>query len=113
MPPPPEAAGRWRALTLLVIASWLGLGTWFSAGAVLPQLIAKYGVDPETASLLSVFVNAGFLCGALAGRQRWAHDDLPGLLHCLGSDFDVPWRYGGEHSRRSRSRFGLGAVHHR
>jgi hypothetical protein len=38
--PPPEAVGRWRALGLLVIVVWLGLGTWFSAGAVLPQLIA-------------------------------------------------------------------------
>jgi MFS family permease len=75
--PPPEAVGRWRALGLLVIVVWLGLGTWFSAGAVLPQLIAEYGVDPATASLLSVFVNVGFLCGALLSSATGLPDRYP------------------------------------
>lgn len=46
-----EAPGRFRALGLLMVCTWFGLATWFSAAAVLPQLIELYGVDASTASL--------------------------------------------------------------
>ena len=46
-----EAPGRFRALGLLMVCTWFGLATWFSAAAVLPQLIELYGVEASTASL--------------------------------------------------------------
>lgn len=58
-----------------------GLATWFSAGAVLPQLVEVWSVEPATASLLSLGVNVGFMVGR-GGR----------CCHSAGTHFADPSR---------------------
>ncbi len=61
-----EATDRWRALTLAGIAVVLSLTTWFSATAVLPELVARLALNSSTAAWLTNAVQAGFVFGALA-----------------------------------------------
>ena len=60
---PGKSAARY--IFLLVVCTVGGMSTWFSAGAVLPQLSDKYGIDETEASILSLAVNFGFLIGVL------------------------------------------------
>lgn len=81
-----EATGRFRALGLLVLVVCFGLATWFSSTAVLPQLVRVYGVGPSTASLLTLLVNLGFFCGALASSATGLPDRLaPQRLMAAGT----------------------------
>lgn len=73
---PEEPPERWCALFQLVIAVWLGTSTWLSTSAVLPQLLVIYDVSESKGSLLSVFVNVGFLFGALISSAIGAADIL-------------------------------------
>lgn len=58
--------GRWRALTLLSLTLVLSMSTWFSASAVIPQLRAVWSLSPTAAAWLTIAVQVGFVCGALA-----------------------------------------------
>jgi len=60
-----QAAGRWRALTLLAVALVLSMTTWFSASAVVPQLRAEWDLSDGAAAWLTIAVQLGFVCGAL------------------------------------------------
>ena len=53
------------ALLLLIFCTVFGMCTWFSAGAVLPQLKVVYNITETEGSLLTLGVNFGFLIGAL------------------------------------------------
>ena len=59
-------ASRWRVLALLSIAIVLSLTTWFSATAVTPELKREWHLSPFVLSWLTVGVQIGFVCGALA-----------------------------------------------
>ena len=48
-----------RFILLLLLCTVTGLCTWFSAGAVLPQLQEKWAIGPDLASLLTIMVNLG------------------------------------------------------
>jgi MFS family permease len=61
-----QAAGRWRALLLLAVALVLSMTTWFSASAVVPQLRAEWDLSDGAAAWLTIAVQLGFVCGALA-----------------------------------------------
>ena len=60
-----QAAGRWRALLLLAVALVLSMTTWFSASAVVPQLLAEWDLSDGVAAWLTIAVQLGFVCGAL------------------------------------------------
>ena len=60
------AAGRWRALALLSLALVLGMTTWFSASAVVPQLRDEWALSDTAAAWLTIAVQVGFVAGALA-----------------------------------------------
>ncbi|HEX6207013.1 MAG TPA: MFS transporter [Actinomycetota bacterium] len=60
-----EAPGRRRALALLTLAMVLGLATWFSASAVIPQLREEWSLGPTAAAWLTIAVQLGFVAGAL------------------------------------------------
>jgi MFS family permease len=59
-------ASRWRVLALLAIAIVLSLTTWFSATAITPELKREWHLSPFVLSWLTVGVQIGFVCGALA-----------------------------------------------
>jgi MFS family permease len=59
------APGRWRALALLSGAVVLGMTTWFSASAVVPQLRAEWDLDSTGAAWLTIAVQLGFVAGAV------------------------------------------------
>jgi MFS family permease len=41
------------------------MSTWFSASAVLPQLVVAWGLTPGVSAWLTIAVQIGFVCGAL------------------------------------------------
>lgn len=54
-----------RALALLSLSMVLGLATWFSASAVLPQLRIEWSLGPTAAAWLTIAVQLGFVAGAI------------------------------------------------
>lgn len=56
---------KWRHLTLLAMAELLAMARWFSASAVVPQLIAEWGLTSSEQAWLTMSVQAGFVVGAL------------------------------------------------
>ncbi|WP_109474134.1 MFS transporter [Ornithinimicrobium cavernae] len=58
--------GAWRALAALGVAMLLGMATWFSAGAVVPQLTAEFDLGSSQVAWLTIGVQFGFVIGALA-----------------------------------------------
>ena len=60
-----EDPGRWRALALLALTLVLGMSTWFSASAVIPQLRQVLDLSPSAAAWLTIAVQLGFVTGAL------------------------------------------------
>ena len=69
--------GRWRALAVLGVAMVLAMTTWFSAAAVLPQLRQEWGLGTAAASWLTIAVQLGFVCGALASATLNLADRIP------------------------------------
>ena len=73
-------------LLLLVFCTVFGMCTWFSAGAVLPQLEKVYGINETQGSLLTLGVNFGFLIGALSSVVFALADKYsPSKLMSVGS----------------------------
>jgi MFS family permease len=54
-----------RALVLLSVVLLLGMDTWFSASAVLPQLREEWALSDTAAAWLTISVQLGFVVGAL------------------------------------------------
>jgi len=59
-------ASRWAVLLLLAIAVVLSLTTWFSATSITPELKREWQLSPWALSWLTIGVQVGFVCGALA-----------------------------------------------
>ena len=59
-------ASRWRVLAILSIAIVLSLTTWFSATAITPELKREWYLSSFAISWLTIGVQIGFVCGALA-----------------------------------------------
>lgn len=57
---------RSRALILLAVTLVLSMSTWFSASAVIPQLRELWALSTASAAWLTIAVQLGFVCGALA-----------------------------------------------
>jgi MFS family permease len=60
-----DVAGRRRALALLAVALTLGMTTWFSASAVVPQLRATWELPDASVAWLTIAVQLGFVAGAI------------------------------------------------
>lgn len=63
--PPSDPQGRWIALARLAGALVLGISTWFSATAVVPQLAATWDLTATAQAWLTISVVLGFVAGAL------------------------------------------------
>jgi MFS family permease len=60
-----DVGGRRRALALLAFALTLGMTTWFSASAVIPQLRSTWALADSSAAWLTIAVQLGFVTGAI------------------------------------------------
>lgn len=81
-----DAAGRWRALTVLASAMLLGMTTWFSATAVIPQLRELWSLGPGQAAWMTIAVQLGFVLGALTSAALSIADRVnPRRLICYGA----------------------------
>jgi len=60
-----DPPGCWSGLAALALAMLLGMTTWFSATAVVPQLEAIWAITPGQAAWLTIAVQLGFVIGAL------------------------------------------------
>eukprot|EP01125_Pyxidicula_operculata_P018867 TRINITY_DN6768_c0_g1_i1.p1 TRINITY_DN6768_c0_g1~~TRINITY_DN6768_c0_g1_i1.p1 ORF type:complete len:410 (-),score=31.57 TRINITY_DN6768_c0_g1_i1:83-1312(-) len=64
-PEPMDTPIQWFYLFIMSISIISGMSTWFSASAILPQLILKWELSEQTSPLLTVLVQIGFVVGAL------------------------------------------------
>ena len=72
-----DPAGRWAALGILALAALLGMTTWFSATAVLPQLAGRWSLSASAGAWLTIAVQIGFVAGALVSASLTLADVLP------------------------------------
>ncbi len=56
---------RAGSLGLLAFCTVAALGLWFSASAVVPTLVAEYGLSPRRAAMMTSGVQIGFVAGTL------------------------------------------------
>jgi MFS family permease len=59
------APGRWRALALICIGVIGVMTTWFSATAIVPELVLAWSLSPAQAAWLTNAVQIGFVIGAV------------------------------------------------
>lgn len=71
-----DAPGRWRALLLICAGVLGGMTCWFSATAILPELIRDWGLTAGQAGWLTNAVQIGFVLGALVSALL----NLPDLV---------------------------------
>jgi len=69
-------ASRWSFLAVACLAVVLSLTTWFSATAVVPELIVRWQLSATAAAWLTNGVQAGFVVGAIGSSilglpDRW------------------------------------------
>eukprot|EP00040_Diaphanoeca_grandis_P039541 m.259375 g.259375 ORF g.259375 m.259375 type:complete len:572 (-) comp37947_c0_seq1:62-1777(-) len=84
-----------KSLALLTFCAVFGMCTWFSAGAVLPQLLEIYNVSETAGSLLTLAVNFGFLLGALGSVLFNLADRIPpSRLMAIGSTLAAVFNVG-------------------
>ncbi len=81
---------RWSFLALACLAVVMSLSTWFSATAVLPDLIVRWSLSASAAAWLTNGVQAGFVTGALAASvlglvDRWPIHRLIAGAACLAA----------------------------
>jgi len=74
---PPPAAGKLPQLALLAITETLAMGLWFSASAVVPQLVEAWGLDGGQQAWMTMSVQVGFVAGALASAIFNVADRVP------------------------------------
>jgi MFS family permease len=67
-----------RALALLALMEFLGMSVWFSASAVVPALVAAWGLTTSGQAWLTMSVQLGFVVGALASALLNLADRIPG-----------------------------------
>ncbi|MGH2663135.1 MAG: MFS transporter [Actinomycetota bacterium] len=74
---PATLQARRGALVLLAAAALLGMTTWFSASAVIPQLRLDWALTPTAAAWLTISVQLGFVAGALVSATLNVADVFP------------------------------------
>ncbi|WP_420335364.1 MFS transporter [Roseibium sp.] len=61
-----DFTGKWRSLSLLMVAEVAGMGLWFMSAAILPDLTREFPISEMRQAALSSAVQIGFVAGALA-----------------------------------------------
>ena len=85
-PAPPDAApGRWRMLALLALAELLGMSLWFAATAAVPELRARWALDPAAVGWLTGAVQLGFVAGTATAAILNLADLWPSRAYFAGA----------------------------
>ena len=66
MPPMQSPPDKRLSVTLLVIAEFAAMSLWFSAAAVLPDMVREVSLSAARQAMLASAVQGGFVIGALA-----------------------------------------------
>ena len=69
----------------LALAVVLGMTTWFSASAVLPQLRSEWGISDSTGAWLTIAVQLGFVAGALLSSTLNLSDIVSSRVVIVGA----------------------------
>lgn len=72
-----KTGNRWVFLAVTCLALVLSMSAWFSATAVIPELILAWGLSPVAAAWLTNGVQAGFVVGALGASLLGLPDRWP------------------------------------
>jgi MFS family permease len=75
--PDVSAHHKWRNLVLLAMAELLVMALWFSASAVVPQLVAEYDLTSSAQAGLTMGVQIGFAVGAVLAALANLPDRIP------------------------------------
>jgi len=67
-----------RVFAFLALTEFLGMSVWFSASAVVPALVAAWGLRSSGQAWLTMSVQLGFVVGALASALLNLADRIPG-----------------------------------
>ena len=67
---------RGWSLALLSFCEVAAMSLWFSASAVVPSLIAEYGLSPQQASMMTSAVQIGFVAGTVTSALLGLADRL-------------------------------------
>jgi MFS family permease len=78
-------SGRARALGLIALGQLLVLSLWFSASAVSPQLNSEWRLSSSAETGLTLFVQIGFVAGALLISATSIADAIPSRRLFVGS----------------------------
>ncbi len=70
------AGSKWASLAVLCLCEVAAMTLWFSASAVVPALVAEYGLDGFSQALLTSSVQAGFVIGSLLSAALGLADRL-------------------------------------
>jgi MFS family permease len=87
-PVPPDSAaapGRWRMLALLSLAELLGMSLWFAAAAAVPELRARWALDPGQVGWLTGAVQLGFVAGTAVAAVLNLADIWPSRAYFAGA----------------------------
>jgi len=68
---------RRRALAIMTVVMVLTMATWFSASAIIPQLVEKWDLSGNQTSLLTIAVQVGFVFGAVISAVLNLADVFP------------------------------------
>ena len=75
--PSPAVPGQWRMLLIVAVAELLGMSLWLAAGAVAPELAARWSLGPSETGWLSTAVQLGFVAGTAVAALLNLADTLP------------------------------------
>lgn len=62
---PTDFHGKWRSLSLLMLAEIAGMSLWFMSAAILPDLTREFAISDFAQAALSSAVQIGFVVGAV------------------------------------------------
>lgn len=85
MNPGPPDRHRWRILSYLAVAEFLGMSLWFGANAVAPDLRAQWSLTASQTGWLTALVQVGFVAGTAGAAILNLADLLPARLYFTAS----------------------------
>jgi len=81
----PDLSGKGRNLALLALVVLLAKTVWFSASAVVPQLVGEWGLSAGQQAWMTMTVQIGFVVGALLSAVFNLADRFPAEKLLAGS----------------------------
>ncbi len=84
---PPSFAAKTVSVALIALCQLAAMALWFSASAVIPALVAEYGLSNFAQAVLTSSVQAGFVVGCLASALLGLADRIDSRRLFAGAAF--------------------------